>query len=223
MSIYHDRHTILRSPKQPTLEEELAGQTPMSQIQRVMAELGIESIPAYSPQAKGRIERLWGTLQDRLTKELRLAGITTLEEANAFLPGFIDALQRPLRQGPPGPAAAPGCRCPRTWTSTTTSPSARPARCAPITASASSGQTPATAARPQGSQPGRQERHASTSCPKETSTCITANDPVALSAGLGPRSWRHARASLAEVAAAAAKPADPKAAARRRGWLFAQG
>jgi transposase len=90
MSIYHDRHTILRSPKQPTLEEQLAGKTPMSQIQRIMAELGIESIPAHSPQAKGRIERLWGTLQDRLTKELRLAGITTLEEANAFLPGFME-------------------------------------------------------------------------------------------------------------------------------------
>jgi transposase len=89
MSIYHDRHTILRSPKQPTLEEQLAGQTPMSQVQRIMAELGLESIPAYSPQAKGRIERLWGTLQDRLTKELRLAGVTTLEEANTFLPAFI--------------------------------------------------------------------------------------------------------------------------------------
>jgi transposase len=90
MSIYHDRHTILRSPKEPTMEEQLAGQIPMSQIQRMMAELGIESIPAYSPQAKGRIERLWGTLQDRLTKELRLADITTLEQANAFLPGFIE-------------------------------------------------------------------------------------------------------------------------------------
>ena len=90
MSIYHDRHTILRSPKKPTLDEQLAGQTPMSQIQRIMMELGIESIPAYSPQAKGRIERLWGTLQDRLTKELRLADITTLEDANAFLPSFID-------------------------------------------------------------------------------------------------------------------------------------
>ena len=90
MSIYHDRHTILRSPKQPTLEEQLAGKPPMSQIQRVMALLGIESIPAHSPQAKGRIERLWGTLQDRLTKELRLEGITTSEQANAFLPGFID-------------------------------------------------------------------------------------------------------------------------------------
>jgi transposase len=89
MSIYHDRHTILRSPKQPTLDEQLNRQTPMSQIQRIMAELGIESIPAYSPQAKGRIERLWGTLQARLTKELRLHNIATLEAANAFLPDFI--------------------------------------------------------------------------------------------------------------------------------------
>ncbi len=46
-------------------------------------------IYAYSPQAKGRIERLWGTLQDRLTLELRLAGIKSIKEANAFLPGFI--------------------------------------------------------------------------------------------------------------------------------------
>ena len=89
MSIYHDRHTILRSPKQPTLDDELAGQPPMSQVQRMMAELGIESITAHSPQAKGRIERLWGILQDRLTKELRLAGVTTLEDANAFLPAFL--------------------------------------------------------------------------------------------------------------------------------------
>jgi hypothetical protein len=89
MSIYHDRHTILRSSKRPTIEEQLAGQPPMSQIQRVMAELGIESLPAYSPQAKGRIERLWGSLQGRLPKELRLANITSLEAANAFLPDFI--------------------------------------------------------------------------------------------------------------------------------------
>ena len=68
----------------------MAGQPPMSQLQRVMAELGIESIAAYSPQAKGRIERLWSTLQDRLTKELRLAGVTTLEHANAFLPDFSE-------------------------------------------------------------------------------------------------------------------------------------
>ena len=106
MSIYHDRHTILRSPKQPTLGEELAGQTPMSQIQRVMAELGIESIPAHSPQAKGRIERLWGTLQDRLTKELRLAGITTLEGANAFLPGFMSRYNARFAKAPQDPNSA---------------------------------------------------------------------------------------------------------------------
>ena len=106
MSLYHDRHTILRSPKRPTLAEQLAGQPPMSQIQRVMAELGIESIPAYSPQAKGRIERLWGTLQDRLTKELRLAGITTLEAANAFLPGFIARYNARFAKAPQDPHSA---------------------------------------------------------------------------------------------------------------------
>lgn len=87
--IYHDKHTILRSPKEATLEDELAGRQPQSQVQRVMDWLGIEAIPAHSPQAKGRIERLWGTLQDRLTKEMRLAGVTSLEEANAFLPDFV--------------------------------------------------------------------------------------------------------------------------------------
>ena len=106
MSIYHDRHTILRSPKQATLEEQLAGQAPMSQIQRIMADLGIEAIPAYSPQAKGRIERLWGTLQDRLTKELRLANITTLEQANAFLPSFMERYNARFAQPPQDPADA---------------------------------------------------------------------------------------------------------------------
>jgi transposase len=106
MSIYHDRHTILRSPKQATLDEQLAGQPPMSQLQRVMAELGIESIAAYSPQAKGRIERLWRTLQDRLTKELRLAGSTTLAEANALLPGFIERYNAHFAQAPADPASA---------------------------------------------------------------------------------------------------------------------
>ncbi len=89
--LYHDRHTILRSPKEPSLEDELAGRPPMSQFQRVVASLGITSIAALSPQAKGRIERLWRTLQDRLTKELRLAGVSGLAQANAFLPAFIES------------------------------------------------------------------------------------------------------------------------------------
>lgn len=90
-SLYHDRHTILRSPKQATLEDELAGRRPQSQIQRIMAQLGITSIVALSPQAKGRIERLWQTLQDRLIKEMRLAAITSLQEANHFLLTFLPA------------------------------------------------------------------------------------------------------------------------------------
>lgn len=90
MSVYHDKHTILRSPKELTLEEELAGIKPMSQVQRVMTKLGIEAIAAHSPQAKGRVERLWKSLQDRLTKEMRLAGINTLEDANDFLTAYIE-------------------------------------------------------------------------------------------------------------------------------------
>jgi hypothetical protein len=89
VAVYHDRHTILLSPKRPDLDDELAGTPPQSQVQRLLAELGIEAIPAHSPQAKGRIERLWGTFQDRLTKELRVAGVATVEAANAFLPDFL--------------------------------------------------------------------------------------------------------------------------------------
>ena len=92
--LYHDRHTILRSPKEPSLEDELAGRPPMSQFQRVVASPGVSSIAALSPQAKGRIERLWRTLQDRLTKELRRAQINSLAEANCFLPAFIESYNR---------------------------------------------------------------------------------------------------------------------------------
>lgn len=88
-SIYHDKHTILRSPKEATLDDELAGRKPRSQVGRILDLLGIESIAAHSPQAKGRVERLWGTLQDRLTKELATAAVTTIEAASAFLPEFI--------------------------------------------------------------------------------------------------------------------------------------
>jgi transposase len=88
-SYYHDRHTILRSPKAQTIDDELAGTQPMSELQRVLSALGVASIAALSPQAKGRVERLWQTLQDRLIKEMRLAGIGTLEAANAFLPTFL--------------------------------------------------------------------------------------------------------------------------------------
>ena len=57
----------------------------LTQVGRALAQLGIAHIPAYSPEARGRSERMFGTLQDRLPKELRLAGVTTLEAANRFL------------------------------------------------------------------------------------------------------------------------------------------
>ncbi len=91
MGIYTDRHTIFRSPKEKlSLEQELAGETqPLSQFGKAMAELNITHIKAQTPEAKGRIERLWGTFQDRLIIELRLLGVSTLEEANRVLPELI--------------------------------------------------------------------------------------------------------------------------------------
>jgi transposase len=92
ISIYVDRHTIFKAPSNArlTIYDELEGKTlAYTQFSRAMQELSVGIIYAYSPQAKGRIERLWGTLQDRLALELRLAGIKSIKEANAFLPGFI--------------------------------------------------------------------------------------------------------------------------------------
>ena len=92
VSVYVDRHTIFKAPSNArlTIYDELEGKTlAYTQFSRAMQELSVGIIYAYSPQAKGRIERLWGTLQDRLTLELRLAGIKSIKEANAFLPGFI--------------------------------------------------------------------------------------------------------------------------------------
>jgi transposase len=88
-SIYADQHTIFQSPTKATLEQELAGEQPRSQLGRLLDELGIELIAAHSPQAKGRIERLWGTFQDRLVKALREAGASNREEANQVLRSFL--------------------------------------------------------------------------------------------------------------------------------------
>ena len=91
LALYRDRHGIFEPlSKQPlSLEEQLAGRREPTQFGRLLEELEITSIPARSPQAKGRIERLWGTFQDRLAAELRLAGVSSLEGANRFLPGFL--------------------------------------------------------------------------------------------------------------------------------------
>lgn len=89
MRIYLDKHTTYRSPKKLTIEEELKGLKAQSQFERACEELGIEVIHADSPQAKGRIERLFGVLQDRLIKEMRLAGVSDKEQANKFLDGYL--------------------------------------------------------------------------------------------------------------------------------------
>jgi len=108
-AVYADRHTIFQSPAKATLEQEIAGRLPRSQFGRLMDELEIELIQARSPQAKGRIERLFGTLQDRLVKELREAGARTLADANEvlldYLPRFNTRFSLPPRQ--PGSAYRP--------------------------------------------------------------------------------------------------------------------
>ena len=88
-AIYTDLHTIFRSPKQQSLAQELKGEVARSQYGRLLSELGIELIYARTPQAKGRVERLFGTLQDRLVKTLREAGASTLEEANQVLAAYL--------------------------------------------------------------------------------------------------------------------------------------
>jgi len=106
VSFYHDKHTILRSPKARTIEDELRGTEPMSQAQQVLKLLGVEGITAHSPQAKGRVERMWRTLQDRLRKEMRLAGVTTQQEANAFAAEFAPRFNARFAVAPADPEPA---------------------------------------------------------------------------------------------------------------------
>jgi hypothetical protein len=73
----------------PTLAEQFAGRGSTTQLGRALEAAAIAWVAARSPQAKGRVERLWGTAQDRLVVELRLAGAATLEEANAVLAAWI--------------------------------------------------------------------------------------------------------------------------------------
>jgi transposase len=93
--MYHDRHGSLhRNDSHWSLEEQLAGRQEPTQVGLALEALGIESIAALSPQAKGRIERLFGTLQDRLIAELGLEGVQNLQEANRFLKFFIPRFNR---------------------------------------------------------------------------------------------------------------------------------
>lgn len=90
LAVYSDRHGIFRPPdRAPTLAEQLAGSGPLSQVGRALEEAGIAWIGAHTPEAKGRVERSWGTAQDRLVSELRRAGAATLEDADQVLARYV--------------------------------------------------------------------------------------------------------------------------------------
>ena len=126
LALYGDRlNVFVRNDPHWSLEEELQGAQHPTQFGRILHDLGIGYIPAGSPQAKGRIERLWRTLQDRLVVELRLAGIRTPEDATAFLPAFLADFNRRFahpatdptpawRRPPPALATVLSCRDRRT-------------------------------------------------------------------------------------------------------------
>ncbi|HNQ64540.1 MAG TPA: ISNCY family transposase [Smithella sp.] len=100
MSVYLDRHTTYKSSRKPTEWDEASDLKFLSQFERVLKELGVEVIHALSPQAKGRVERLFGVLQDRLVKEMRLHGIKTKDEANGFLETYLPQYNEKFRVCP---------------------------------------------------------------------------------------------------------------------------
>ena len=105
VSTYNDRHSIMVSPKAArlTIEDQLEGKyAPYTQFSAAMDSLGVNMIPAGSPQAKGRIERLWGTLQDRLVNEFFLNGIKDVARANEFMKGYIFKFNKRFSVEPKG-------------------------------------------------------------------------------------------------------------------------
>lgn len=95
LSLYADRHSIFQVERHtPTIAEQLKGRPDKTQLGRALDELGVQLIPANSPQAKGRIERLWGTFQDRLVSELKRFNAKTIDEANAVLLKFLPDYNR---------------------------------------------------------------------------------------------------------------------------------
>lgn len=107
LTLYGDRFgALVRNDDHWSVEEQLAGRQRPTLFGQVLEELGVTLIHAHSPQAKGRVERMWETLQDRLVSELRLLGLTTLEQVAAYLPTYIAEHNAPLPPPPP-PAALP--------------------------------------------------------------------------------------------------------------------
>lgn len=101
--LYVDRHGVFRVNTTKALTARVEDSNGLTQFGRAMEELEIELIHAQSPQAKGRVEKVNQTLQDRLVKELRLAGVNTMEEGNRFLPGFMENFNRKFAVSPKSP------------------------------------------------------------------------------------------------------------------------
>ena len=101
LAFYGDRSGVfIRNDQHCSIDEQLAGQRQPTQFGRALQQLGVTFIAAQSPQAKGRIERLWGVLQDRLTSELRLANACDRDAANVVLPKFIADYNRRFARAP---------------------------------------------------------------------------------------------------------------------------
>jgi hypothetical protein len=88
-ALYADRLSLYVARREPTAAEKRQGSGALTELGRIRWRLGIDQIVAKSPQAKGRVERVNGTLQDRLVKELRLAGVSSIEAGNAFLDHYL--------------------------------------------------------------------------------------------------------------------------------------
>jgi transposase len=96
-SVYLDKHSTYKLSGKNTIEAELRGEELLSEVERALKELGVKVIHADSPQAKGRIERLFRTFQDRLVKEMRLVGVSSIEDGNRFLEGYLPVYNRRFR------------------------------------------------------------------------------------------------------------------------------
>jgi transposase len=100
LSVYLDKHSTYKTTKKLTIEDELNNIDPLSQFGRALSELGVELIHANSPQAKGRIERLFETFQDRVVKEMRLRKIGSIEAANKFLEYYLPVFAKRFGMSP---------------------------------------------------------------------------------------------------------------------------
>lgn len=103
LNLYLDRHSTYKSTKRPTIEDELLNRESLSHFGRALGDLGVHLIYAQSAPAKGRVERLFKTFQDRLIKEMRLRGLKSISEGNEFLKSYLPVFNRRFSVEPLSP------------------------------------------------------------------------------------------------------------------------